>query len=85
MVTPGIDILSSQLRIGPRLVLDMGDQPDLEALVAAVTRLGTHCEDGDPIFSQIVETSVQMAEAMGERMEDTGTCPLLESLKSLRN
>ena len=69
-----------------KLDLDMG-QPNLEALVAAVQKLGNHCPDGDPVFCQIVETTVQMAEALQDRMDaaSEGECPLLESLKSLRN
>lgn len=52
------------LRIEPKLVSDMLEQPDLEALTEAIMRLGAVYGTTDPAFQEIVTTSIAMGEAL---------------------
>lgn len=56
--------LSSDLQIRPRLVSDMREQPDLEALTEAILRLGAVYGTSDPAFQEILTTSIAMGEAL---------------------
>lgn len=57
--------------------------PDLAALVAGVEKLGQSYSPSDPLFQQLVETSVTMAETFLEGMpgDQSGD----EYLMALRN
>lgn len=57
--------------------------PDLLALTGAVERLSEMYPTDDPVFQQVVCTSVTMAEALMDRM-DIEDIAVLEKLKSLQ-
>ena len=60
----------SRQQIQSKLVSDMQQQPDLEALTAAIKRLSAYYSPKDPGFQQIVDTSVAMGEALVDSDSD---------------
>jgi hypothetical protein len=56
-------------------------QPDLETLVNGVTRLGKSYSPSDPVFQDMVNTSIQMIKALPDSMDNELHLLTLQSMQ----